>query len=149
MRGSGIDSATIEWFGGGPLYSHVDAVLDTGDLLGARIDGGVAIRSPDYIGTEPVLRVDLPASGIVSGRFYDFLNHQLGKPYDSEGILAFLTGRDWREPDAWFCSELLAAALEFCGFFAFPLASSSNKITPPDLVLILSGMVPISAGAQL
>ena len=63
---------------------------------------------------------------------------QVGKPYDETAILAFALNRDWRETDAWFCSELAAAALEAAGVFPYKLAASENKITPEDLFLAVS-----------
>ena len=143
-RGSGIDSQAIEWYGGGPLYSHVDSVMPDGTLLGARTDGGVAIRPATYLGDEPVLRVELPAGDTMTAAYYAGVTAELGKPYDMQGILAFVLDRDWRDPNSWFCSELVAAKLEGCGYWPFPLASPSNKVTPPNLILVLSTKVQIN-----
>jgi hypothetical protein len=142
-QGNDLFAKDIEWYGGGPKYSHVDSVMPDGSLLGARLDGGVQIRPADYLGDEPKLRVELPAGPVMTDAYYDGVIGELGKPYDKAGILAFLFGRDWRDPDAWFCSELVAAKLESCGYFPFPLASTTNKITPPDLILVLSARAPI------
>ena len=70
--------------------------------------------------------------------FYAFLKTQIGKPYDHSAILGFALDRDWRQSDSWFCSELVAAALEKAGYFSFCLAAPANKITPADLLLALS-----------
>lgn len=46
-------------------------------------------------------------------RSYSLLEQQLGKEYDKSAIFAMampLAGRDWENPDKWFCSELLAYA---------------------------------------
>lgn len=118
--------------------SHVDAVLSDGSLLGARLDGGVAIRRPNYEPFDRVQRIVLDTAPALEGRFTDFLRQQLGKPYDKLAIAAFAVQRDWRQPDAWFCSELQAAALEACGFFPQPLANPANEITPRDLLLLVS-----------
>lgn len=46
-------------------------------------------------------------------KVYDFLNRQLGKKYDYLGLLAFLWRKnEWQNPDKWFCSELLLAAMQ-------------------------------------
>lgn len=140
-QGSDLFAKSIEWYGGGPLYSHVDTVMPDGTLLGARLDGGVQIRSADYLGSEPVLRIEVPAGDPMTAKYYAGALSQVGKPYDSQGILGFVFGRNWRSPDSWYCSELVAAKLEECGYFPFPLASPSNKITPPALILILSAEV--------
>ena len=150
VRGTQLDSQVIEWFGGGPLFSHVDTVLPDGQLLGARLDGGVQTRPVGYFGDLKTLRIDLVCSDLATGRYLEFIQSQLGKPYDSTGILSFVTGRDWQEDDSWFCSELVASGLEKCGFFSFRPASPSNKITPPNLILMLSVLtkVILNEGAQ-
>lgn len=140
----GLSSAAIEWFGHG-WCSHVDAVLPDGTLLGARLDGGVAIRPAGYYPFTRTQRVVLPAPPEMVDAFHAFLRAQLGKPYDSLGIAAFVAGRDWRDPSRWFCSELACAALETCGYFAYPLATPSNRITPPDLLLACSARVEVAA----
>ena len=73
---------------------------------------------------------------------------QIGKPYATTAIIAFLMQRDWQEPDSWFCSELQAAALVDCGWFAHALATEFNHITPRDLVLIVSGRVAITPAKE-
>jgi hypothetical protein len=142
-QGNDLFARDIEWYGGGPKYSHVDSVLPDGKLIGARMDGGVQIRPADYLGDEKVLKVELPAGPSMTDAYYDFILDQVGKPYDRAGILGFLFGRNWRDENSWFCSELVATGLEQCGYFPFPLASTTNKITPPDLILVLSARVPI------
>jgi len=147
-----LASELIEWFGHG-VVSHVDVVLPSGRLMGARknairgIPAGVQSRPADYANFTRKVRVDLPAPPEVVDSFYSFISAQNGKPYDEKAIEAFLPGRDWRTPDAWFCSELVAAGLETSKWFAYPLATSVNKITPPDLLLVLSAFVPISLSA--
>lgn len=148
-HGGDLGSRAIEWFGGGPKYSHVDAIMPDGKLLGSRSDevggaiSGVWIRNADYLGDKPTLRVDLPCTLQQETLFYDFLEKQIGKRYDKLAIFSFATGRNWQDDDAWFCDELQAAALVSCGYFKFPLASPANRITPGDLLLVLSAFVEI------
>jgi hypothetical protein len=126
--------------------SHVEALMPDGTLLGAHYDGGVQARAHDYDAGKfsRDLFVQIPAPPEMSDAFHSFLRAQLGKPYDVQAILAFLTRRDWQQSDAWFCSELQAAALVHCGFFATPLATEFNHITPRDLLLIISGRIAIT-----
>lgn len=148
VRGTDFGARAIEWFSHCGDFSHVDTVLPEG-LLGSRSDTtggkppGVQIRDPSYVGAERTLRVEIPASPGMTQRYVDFLRSQLGKPYDVDGILGFIVGRDWRNPVDWFCSELVTAGLEQSGYFPFALSSPSNKITPADLVLLLSRDIPI------
>lgn len=127
--------------------SHVEAALPDGTLLGAHFEGGVRVRPADYDAGQrsKEMRITLPSDDLMDDRFYAFLNKQLGKPYDVEAILAFVTQRDWQSPEAWFCSELIAAALVACGWFSTPLATEFNHITPRDLLLIVSGRVALPA----
>lgn len=145
----GLASDIIEWFSQG-VVAHVDAVMDDGSLLGARDDevggkpSGVWIRPANYMPFERVVRVVLPAPTIIVERFYGGILAEVGKPYDSEGLIAnFVFGRDWRDPCAWWCSELHGAKLEQCGYFPTPLATPSNKLTPAGLLLACSGRVPV------
>lgn len=146
-----LGSEAIEWFSHGS-FSHVDSVLEDGRLLGARSDvvggvpAGVQIRPPDYETFARVLRVELPAPNAVVDAYYGFLRSQIGKPYDKDGILAFVLWRDWRTPDAWFCSEIAARGLEVSGYLAYPLASPANRVTPSELVQICSVLVPVTLG---
>lgn len=125
--------------------SHVDAVLPDGTLLGARSDAvggkppGVQIRPPGYAIWPQRVVVSLAAPADVESRWQTFLLAQIGKPYDMLAIAAFAAERDWRERDSWFCSELQAAALEWCKWFPAPLPQSANEITPRDLLLAVGG----------
>jgi uncharacterized protein YycO len=39
-----------------------------------------------------------------------FARAQVGKPYDWAGVIGLGLRREWDEPDAWFCSELIEAS---------------------------------------
>jgi uncharacterized protein YycO len=118
--------------------THVDAVMPDGRKIGA-IGDGVKARPADYDErTEQRLLLELDCDQATADRFHTFLREQIGKPYDFTAIAAFVARRDWQRPDSWFCSELIAAALLECGFLRHTLAATANKITPRDLLLILS-----------
>jgi hypothetical protein len=142
-----LGSKLIEWYDHGQ-YSHVDTVLPDGSLLGARNDvigsipAGVQIRPAGYVLGDRMKRVVLPCSDAKEQNYYDFVRAQIGKPYDQKAIAAFFTGRDWRNEDQWFCSELVAAGLEDATVFC-PLSAPVNKIAPDDLLLVISAMVII------
>lgn len=126
--------------------SHAEALMPDGTLLGAHAEGGVLARPHDYDKGQFTKEqyVNLNISDDLANKFYNFLKLQLGKPYDLTAIAAFIVGRNWREQDSWFCSELQAAALENCGYFSNPLATEVNHITPRDLLLILSSKEKLS-----
>lgn len=143
-RANTVTGKIIRWFSHGQ-WSHVDVVLEDGRLLGSQdcamergIQAGVQIRPADYVGNAQTLRVGLDMSVGQAFQFGHFLNEQLGKPYDWTSIASFATHRDWRDDEAWDCAELIAAALEKCGYFKYQLAAPVNKVTPQDLLLCVS-----------
>jgi hypothetical protein len=127
-------SKLIQWFSAGE-FSHVDAVLPDGLLLGARSDcvGGIAPgvypRPLHYLEFSKRARIIVQATDRQTQDFYTFLYGQIGKPYDKTSILAFLFNRGWRDTDSWYCSELIMAAGEAAGLYP-RLAIPVNKITP-------------------
>ena len=137
-----LTSRMIAWFGAGQ-FSHVDAVWQ-GNLIGARSDTcggsppGVRIRPQGYHKFIRRTIMDIPASRKNTKAFYDFMLAQEGKPYDSEAIWGFITGRDWREDDSWICSEVVSAAGEAS---VLPrLFSPVWKITPGACALAFSAV---------
>ena len=131
-----LPSWGIRYWTAGP-FSHVDTVLDDGQLLGARADGGVAIRPGNYAKFSKITQVYLSARDTQERVFHTFEDAQLGKPYDHSAIWGFAANRDWRDPQKWFCSELVLAALEESQWCP-PLDIPSNKVTPVSLYLIVT-----------
>lgn len=140
--------------------THAEVQMPEGTLLGAHLKGGVEARPKGYDAADMTreLYVDLSFSTCVDisagssrqaaidameAKFYGFLRAQLGKPYDITAIAGLAFNRNWREEDSWFCSELVAAALEECGYLP-KLSAADNHISPRDLLLVLSGRVPIA-----
>jgi hypothetical protein len=138
-------SAGIRAFEYGFWASHVEALMPDGTLLGAHYDGGVQARPRDYDRGQFTreLYVDLPADQAMTDRFHAFLRAQIGKPYDLEAIAGLVAQREWRNPNAWFCSELIIAGLEHCGWLP-ALATEISRITPRDGLLIVSARVAIT-----
>jgi hypothetical protein len=132
--------------------THAEAVMPDGTLLGAHLDGGVQIRPAGYdkvIMTRELivpLRPHSDGSDQIEVDFLAFLKAQIGKPYDITAIAGLAFDRNWRNAESWFCSELIAAALEACGYLP-KLASVDNHISPRDLLLVLSGRVAIPNAA--
>jgi hypothetical protein len=151
VREAHMASGLIAWFGAGE-FSHVDAVFPDGRLLGARhrpiggTEGGVQIRPADYSTFVRRVVMEVPCSDEQEQGFYGYLRNQVGKPYDSSAIWGFVTGRDWRNPERWICSELLPAAAEFVHILP-RLYVPANKITPVGCCLAFSaigGVVVVS-----
>jgi hypothetical protein len=122
--------------------THVEAVMPEGKLLGAMSDG-VKSRDAHYDAGKCVREkfVQLRTSEGRAASFHAFLRSQIGKPYDTWAIVSFYSkrqGRDWQAPDSWFCSELIAKGLAACGLFPAHLADEFSRITPRDLLLLIS-----------
>ncbi len=139
----GWASGLIRWFGHGQPYSHVDFVLPGGRLLGSRTDApvsgqtGVQIRPANYAKFSAVLRVSIQTPHAAA--IYAAARSQIGKPYDRRGIIGFVCGRNWRDTDSWFCSELAAWAFEQGGFWdtKWVVPYMPQKVDPADLFLLL------------
>ena len=119
VRGAGLASRLIGWFGSG-TYSHIDVITPQGALRGARSDvlrgvpPGYRDRPQGYETWVRQTRYNLDVTDDQYARYWDFSDRQLGKPYDSRGLVeTFLIGREWRDDDAWWCSEEVAANMEY------------------------------------
>lgn len=124
--------------------THTEALMPEGGYLGAHLSGGVMIRPIGYDDGSRTreLLITIDASKDQNDKFHAFLKAQIGKPYDKAAIAGLALNRNWRTPDSWFCSELMAAALEECGYL-FKLSVTDNHISPRDLLLVLSGRIAI------
>ena len=114
--------------------------------------GHVAFELPDgrYLDATPSLGVAVHEglAGEIVGRFTvscepDVEAHALAwahlqaeehKVYDWTALIGMAVRRDWHNPSAWFCSEIVAQAFEYAGF---PLlrADHLNRVTPRDLMM--------------
>jgi hypothetical protein len=146
----GWSSGLILLSGGGTTalgFSHVDVVLPSGELFGARTDypinghTGVQRRQPGYGAATWIRRetFTIKSTAAQEKRGYDFLLAQEGKPYDKLAIMAFFTDRNWRDDDAWFCDELLLRFLEVAGVCP-PLYLPANRFNPTGAACVMSAL---------
>jgi hypothetical protein len=118
-------------------WSHVQAFKDDETLIGA----DWALRREDRCVKEQpfaerlalaskaaVMHVPVPYESTA----LQFLVDQLGKPYDTPGMLGLGLHRDWQEDDAWWCSELAGAYIEAGGRQLFR-AGTMRRVDPEDL----------------
>jgi hypothetical protein len=144
VEGSGLGAGMIKWFGHGK-YSHVDCVLPSGSLLGARSDRvggqppGVHVRPDGYTKNEKTTRVTLVVTKKQEEAFYSYVQHQLGCAYNKLGIVAFFFATDWTAEGEFFCSQLATAGLQAAGLLK-NLTEPANKIDPDDLRLLISAV---------
>ena len=110
-------------------YSHVDYIFDTGEAYSSLPHTGVNYNT-DSNDVEVMCEVEVESKKLVE----NFLLSQQGKPYDLTAIFGFIFSRDWQEKDQWFCSELIAAAIQ--NGSSKPLYNTRlNRITPRDLFI--------------
>jgi hypothetical protein len=123
--------------------SHIDIVVPPktfpdypeGGYLGALCDGGVKLRPWNYyknlthrfVGT-------VDCDDVVTNKVLQFAYNQIGKPYDYSAILGILIHRDIYNPDAWICSELVAAAFYDADWPLLNL-SKVNRVSPGMLLI--------------
>lgn len=116
-------------------YSHVDAFITPATIIGSAAFEGVTV-SPVEKRVAKASRatiVTIPLEDEIAAR--EFLISQVGKPYDWGGAFGVWARRSWQRDDAWFCSELVAAAVRAGGR---PLFDNDfrSRITPQDLILL-------------
>lgn len=147
VLGTGWSSRLIAWYGQGSNgYSHVDAVLPDGTLLGARYDAvggkppGVWIRKPGY---ERWLRrtvVELPTTELKAITWERLLRRREGAQYDPEAILGFLLGYNAHQQGHWICSALQVEGLRQVHLLHAG-ATPAHQITPNTLFeLVTTGL---------
>lgn len=149
VTGNDFISRGIRLFEYGFWATHVETLMPDGTLLGAHCRDGVQARPRDYdkgrFSKEAF--VDIPATSEQTDGFHTFLRAQIGKSYDFKAILGIVMQRDWRDTKAWMCSELVTAG--FChdkvGIFPRQLATEFSRVTPHDLLLIVSGHCKLAA----
>lgn len=131
---AGFEASFIRWWTWGE-WSHVDYILPSGSLLGARLSGGVQIRPNNYCTPtrEMIAEFKMPASAVQA--WHDALISQIGKPYDWLALVGMGVRRDWRNPDRWFCSELIQWASEKAGYPLLNVGPEIYRVSPRDLAL--------------
>ncbi len=143
VLGADLASRAIAFWGQGyGGFSHVDAVLSDGTLLGARNDvagdqpAGVRIRPANYETWARKERLELACTFTQEATWEAWLKSQVGLPYDSGAIWDFVLGRsDLAKPGHWICSALQTGALEKAGLLptGFQSGIASSQIAPNSL----------------
>ena len=131
-------------------YTHAEAEVP-GGYIGAHARGGVAMRPVGYDDAPGMVErfFALEVTDEQAASFHVYIAAQLGKPYDFAAIADFVGAvlahhvsvqpeGAWLEPNAWFCSELIAAALIHAGIFPKELAAGARHVTPQNLAFALS-----------
>lgn len=140
--GASLSSRLIAWYGNGyGGYSHVDAVLKDGCLLGARDDAvggqlpGVRIRPQNYEKWSRRAIVDIPCTEGQAVDWEAWLRAQIGKPYDSGAIWGFITGARDHQKGHWICSACQTGALRHVSLL-HKIPVPDSQVTPNSLLLL-------------
>ena len=146
VRGSGISSKLIAWWGNGyGGYSHVDGILSDGRLAGARSDKvggqppGFQIRPPAYEKWAARTVVSIPSTDQEQSIWQGFLLTQVGEPYDKSDIVGLIIGRPIASAGHWICSAAQCAALNFVQKMPIP-PIPTQQITPNSLLLMCAAI---------
>jgi len=122
VLGADLSSRLVAWYGQGyGGWSHVDAVLSDGSLLGARSDTikdiapGVRIRPPNYEPWTRAMVLTLKATPREDAAWESYLHSQIGHGYDKADIWGFILGKPLESPGHWICSALQLNALQVIG----------------------------------
>lgn len=130
-RGKSMISKAIRWQTRSD-YSHAAWVCPDFSVIEAWWPHGVRhVADPFLLHTEDT-EIDLWAvSGLTAQQEREverFLRLQLGKRYDMRGVFQFLSRRPCPQNERWFCSELVAAALDLAGA---PLLHAAPHLLAP------------------
>lgn len=147
VLGADLSSRLIAWYGQGTGgWSHVDAELPDGSLLGARSDWigkiqpGVRVRPPNY---EKWIRravVEIPGSQFKVAEWESWLRKQVGRQYDEGAIWSFIVGAKDHQPGRWICSACQFEGLERIGLLHRTTLEPS-QVTPDALFFtVTSGL---------
>lgn len=135
----------------GAPWTHCEAVTPDGKYLGAMLIGGVQERERDYDAGkfDHEKFVTLRTTAAQEAAFFAFLRDKIGQQYDPIAVLYFFglfSSRNWEDPGAWECTELIAAALIACGWLPENKEVPACRLTPANLYWYTSALEAMSNG---
>lgn len=133
-QGKSLVSRAIRWQTRSP-YSHVAVEDDDGKVYEAWHKGGVRCVDHYKQGHTKGTQVDQYAliKDYDKAKVRSFLYSQVGKGYDFKSVFRFLTRRDVRLDDSWFCAEHVGAAFAEGGLLLQTCRFS--YLTPRDICM--------------
>lgn len=134
--------------------SHTEALSQDGQFyIGQHLDGGMQARPVGYNdsrlmtlpdGSKSSRVVELPCTAVEETAFYNFVQSKIGQPYDWVSVLGFaLSELHLHTVGSLICSAVMTNALRVAGYFPMPLTVPFHRISPRDLLLMLSSHVQI------
>lgn len=136
-RSNKIGSKIIRWLTGSD-YSHVIPIVD-GVFFQAKMFDGVIVsgRQKAMEGQDECCDIDLGFTEEQDIKAIEFLQNQVGKPYDYGGAAAIplIKTEGWQSSNKWFCSEIAYAAMVMAGYEPFN-RSFSSRISVQHLLML-------------
>jgi uncharacterized protein YycO len=141
VLGADWSSRLISWYGQGyGGFSHVDAVLSDGSLLGARSDvvgdqpAGVQIRPSNYEKWKRTQMIALQTTEKQASDWEAWLRSQVGMPYDKADIIGLIIGSPIMTAGHWICSALQFQAEKNVGIFPADMPLIDQQASPNTLL---------------
>lgn len=129
-------------------FSHVEAVMPDGTLLGAHAGGGVLARPADYDKNEWTKQSfwSYAVDDGAAAKWESYLRERIGRPYDYQAILGFVMRNSLHDKMHIICSALQTMALRTYGasVFPFPLIVPAHETSPRDLAMMCNVLAPLS-----
>lgn len=113
-------------------WSHC-AIIDGDEVIEAAAPKGVGVRSLAELIEESSLYEIIEFPCVNPDAIIAAARANVGAPYDWGGIIGIGFRRRWQDDDAWFCSELIAAAFAEAGEPI--MRGDAYRVTPRDLYL--------------
>lgn len=122
----------------GCKWHHCGVIYNDDFVIESRAVGGVkAVKLDDFKNRGDYVIVDFECENELKAT--RFLYSQIGKSYDWSGAFAYPFRGDWQDKEKWYCSELVAKALEIGGCKLF--RDDVRSITPRDLYISRVGNI--------
>jgi len=107
-------------------YSHTAIGLPDGSIIEAWQGSGFEllmmrgkVQKKFLTDKSTITEFEVEQTPEQTAKIIEFLEAQVGKPYNYSGIVRFITRSDLDPRDSWFCSELVFAAFQYAGINLF------------------------------
>jgi len=137
-KGKSLVSKIIKFVSRGQ-YSHTAIILPDGRIVEAW-EGSNKVRviknlSDGHTAGTPVDIYAMHLSLDAEIRFVEFINKQIGMPYNKRGLIAFYFNKfNINKKGSWFCSQLFAAGCYAAGCYFWGERTETWQISPSMVI---------------
>lgn len=126
-------------------YSHVALLLDEETVIESTMSkGGVYTDSLSNFKKRAknwlMVELEIDISHLDWNKLIEIANKEVGKPYDTFGVIGLSIHRNWQEDDKWWCSELIPYLLLNWGIKLFN-SNFIHRIVPQHLLILPSKVI--------